>query len=269
MVYKRQSIYTSSSLRNSSLSERLEQFSSSIYCRSPTQLLMYSRPLSTCGVHYHLNKVIPWCILLTLQLWCIVLAHLSLVLLLLTPLVIVSRIKSHCLLVLHWLFFSYYHQARPLQEQILQILLWNATKIHTVDGFVRSMHSCIAAIGDVIDVIIFALSRAYLSILCATFGPSMLSNFFELILLLQTLLYCMTTTVAVHAVADSCCLPVVSVTSTAPKIICVWFVVVVCSPCITTLLCISYISCLSWLQILECSVAITLQLIKGIIQDSS
>jgi hypothetical protein len=111
--------------------------------------------------------------------------------------------------------------------------------IRTFDAFI------IAAIGDVIDVIIFALSRAYLSILCATFGPSMLSNFFELILLLQTLLYCMTAIVAVHAVANSCCLPVVSAASTAPKIICVWFVVVVCSPCITTLLCISYISCLS------------------------
>jgi hypothetical protein len=137
MVYKCQSIYSSSSLRNSSLSERLEQFSSSIYYRSPTQLLMYSRPLSTCGIHYHLNKVIPWCLLLTLQLWCIVLAHLSFVLLLLSPLVIVSRINSRCLLVLHWLFFSYYHQARSLQEQILRILLWNATKIHTVDAFMH------------------------------------------------------------------------------------------------------------------------------------
>ena len=158
-----------------------------------------------------------------------VLAHLSFVLLLLTPLVILSRINSHCLLVLHWLFFSYYHQAHSLHEQILRILLWNATKIHTVDRSVHSMHSCIAAIGEakyptdqyvsqtnhlqyssvhvgVIDVMIFALSRAYLSILGATFGPSMLSILFELILLLQTLLYCMTATVAVHAVANSCCL---------------------------------------------------------------
>lgn len=64
---------------------------------------------------------------------------------------------------------------------------------------------------------IFNLSRAYLSILGATSGPSRLPITCELILLFQPLLQCMLLLI-----------PAVFATRTVPTITCVWFVFMVC-----------------------------------------
>ena len=87
---------------------------------------------------------------------------------------------------------------------------------------------------------------------------------FELLLLRETLLFCMIATVAVHAVANSCCLCNSSSFTDHLCLVCVhgvFYTFHVSTHCSA--------SVVSALQILERSTAITLQSIHGIIQGSS